>query len=108
MCVLLLLLPLSRTRAPRRPPGPPAVSLTYLHRLSGAPRPVYNWTLDLVGGSITAEVFGPVQPDHVAVSTTTTLKGSCKEGVYPCVPRRDFRLITGDTEWNPCHEIPGE
>ena len=69
---------------------------------------MYNWTLDLVNGSITAEVFGPVQPDHVAVTAATTLPGSCKEGVEPCVPRRDFRLINGDTEWNPCPYIKGE
>ena len=83
-------------------------SCPIVFRLAGAPRPVYNWTLDLVNGSITAEVFGPVQPDHVVVSSSTTLPGSCKAGVEPCVPRRDFRLINGDTEWNPCPYIPGE
>ena len=42
------------------------------------------------------------QPNKVTVSSATTLPGSCKAGVEPCVPRRDFRLVNGDTECASC------
>jgi PhoPQ-activated pathogenicity-related protein len=77
----------------------------WLSILTNTPRPQMNWTLDLVNGAITAEVTGALQPNKMSVTSATTLPGSCKEGVVPCVPRRDFRLIVGDTEWNPCHYI---
>lgn len=76
--------------------------------MSQSARPVYNWTLDLKQGSITAEVFGDIQPVSVNVTSTMTLPGSCKAGVTPCVARRDFRLVTGNTEWDPCPYLPGE
>lgn len=82
-----------------------SVATFWLSALSNAPRPTYNWTIDLKQGTITAEVFGPLQPVAVNATSTTTLPGSCKQNVT-CTARRDFRLATGNTEWDPCPYIP--
>jgi len=62
--------------------------------LDDTPRPDFSWTIANGTGAIT--VTSKTKPDSAYLKFATTFGDS---------PRRDFRLIKGDTKADPCHFI---
>jgi len=66
----------------------------YLSILEGGSRPKFNWTIDAHTGAIT--VVADTQPSLVTMHGATTFDDV----------RRDFRLVKGNTQSDPCKFIP--